>query len=162
MATVVMESLDKKVTDRDVNKLAEFMTEWEAMRVPLGLDHAKKRVIKEEKDYEEQKRECIEQWRTQEGDKATYCAFIKAAREAKMNGLADEVVAMLRERETSAEGRFTGTPVYVAKQYLSLASFPVTTSKTVMSLSIGRWSLETKLSHTYVCWSPFPMKGTGN
>ena len=114
MATVVIESLDKKVTDRDVNKLAEFMPEWEAMRVPLGLDHAKKRVIKEERDYEEQKRECIEQWRTQEGDKATYRAFINAAREAKMNGLADQVVAMLRKRETPVEGRFTGTPVYVA------------------------------------------------
>ena len=99
------ESFDKKVTDRDVNKLAEFMPEWEGMRVPLGLSRAKQREIREVKGYGEQKRECIEEWRELLGDKATYHAFIKAAREAGMNGLADKVVAMLQEHETPVEGK---------------------------------------------------------
>ena len=37
-------------------------------------------------------------------EKATYRAFIEAAREAGLNGLADKVKIMLRERESQAQG----------------------------------------------------------
>ena len=63
--------------------------------------------------------ECVEVWREQEGKKATYRAFIKAAREAELNDLADEVEAMLRECETPAEGiqvNITSMPLHMHLQ----------------------------------------------
>ena len=104
MATVSDENLDKEVTDRDVDKLASFMVSWEDMAGPLGLDRAKKREIEHTKSYREQKKECVEEWREQGGEKATYRAFIEAAREAELNGLADKVKTMLWEREAPGEG----------------------------------------------------------
>ena len=104
MATVSDGNLDRKVTDRDIDKLAGFVVSWEDMAGPLGLDRAKKREIEHIKTYREQKKECVEEWREQGGEKATYRAFIEAAREAELNGLADKVMAMLWERETPIEG----------------------------------------------------------
>ena len=114
MAAVEIESLDKKVTDRDVDKLADFMTEWERMRGPLGLNHAIQREIENIHGYGNQKRECIEEWREKAGEKASYRAFVEAAREVGMNGLADKVVDMLRDREAPAEGGLRARLIYVA------------------------------------------------
>ena len=80
------------------------MVSWEDMAGLLGLDRAKKREIEHIKIYREQKKECVEEWREQRGEKATYSAFIEAAREAELNGLADKVKTMLWEREATAEG----------------------------------------------------------
>ena len=104
MATVSDENLDKEVTDRDVNKLAGFMVSWEDMADPLGLDRAKKKEIEHVKTYREQKKECVEKWREQEGVKATYRAFIEAARDVGLNNLADKVEAMLREPAEFMQG----------------------------------------------------------
>ena len=99
------ESLDKTVTDSDVYKLAAFIVKWEDIAGPLRLGRAKQKEIQHIADYGKQKRECVEEWREREGDKSTYRAFIDAAREVKLNRLADKVVAMLREHETPDEGR---------------------------------------------------------
>ena len=99
------ESLDKTVTDSDVDKLAAFIVTWEDIAGPLGLGRAKQTEIRHIAGYGKQKRECVEEWRERKGDKSTYRAFIDAAREVELNGLADKVVAMLRERETPDEGR---------------------------------------------------------
>ena len=104
MATVLDKNLDNKVTDRDVDKLAGFMVSWEDMAGPLGLDRPTKKEIEHVKGYKVQKKECVEEWRQKAGDTATYREFIEAARDAELNDLADKVEAMLRERETPAEG----------------------------------------------------------
>lgn len=96
MATV--SSLDAEVTDADVSELAKFMTQWEDMRTPLGLNRAKQREIESIRGYGKQKVELVEEWKEAAGKGATYGTFIKAARGAKLNGLADKVEAMLRER----------------------------------------------------------------
>ena len=106
MAVVSDKSSDEKVTDDDVDKLAGFMTTWEKMLGPLGLDRAKEKEIEAVKGYAKQKKECVEEWREKAGDKATYRAFITAARKVELNRLADSVMSMLRERETSAVGKF--------------------------------------------------------
>ena len=102
MATVSEGSLDKKVTDGDVAQLAAFMVTWEKMLGPLGMDRAKQKEIEHVSGYGKQKVECVEEWRETVGEKSTYRAFIEAARRAKLNLLADKVVAMLQEREPTA------------------------------------------------------------
>ena len=104
MTAVSDENLDKKVTDRDVDKLATFIVKWEKLRGYLGLDYAKQKEIENAGDYGKQKMECVEEWRQKAGEKATYREFIKEAREAQLNDLADKVKTMLWERETPAEG----------------------------------------------------------
>ena len=103
MATGSDKNLDKKVTNHDVDKLATFIVKWEKLRGYLGLDYAKQKEIENAGDYGKQKMECVEEWRQKAGEKATYREFIKAAREAGLNDLADKVEAMLREPETPAE-----------------------------------------------------------
>ena len=94
-----MASLDAEVTEADVPKLANFMTQWEVMRTPLGLSRAKQREIEAIRGYGKQKVELVEEWREAAGKDATYGTFIKAAREAELEPLANKVEDMLQERQ---------------------------------------------------------------
>jgi hypothetical protein len=47
------------------------------------------------KNYNQQKRECLQAWKEKNGKDATYSALIKAAEDAKDQKLADNVKAML-------------------------------------------------------------------
>ena len=95
-----MAAIDEPVSDSDVEELATFVIKWEDLRTYLGLDRAKVQEIRNlQTDYKGEKRECIEAWREKEGNKATYRAFVAAAEAAKLQSLADKVMAMLRNRE---------------------------------------------------------------
>ena len=66
------------------------------MRPHLGLSRQKEEAIRQTyKSYEQQKQECLEEWKKLKGNKATYGEFITAAEEAKNKQLADGVRAML-------------------------------------------------------------------
>ena len=106
MATVSDRTLNQKVADGDVDNLASIMSQWENMRAALGLSYAEQKEIEEIRRYRNQKREFLEVWRLKEGRGATYSVFIAAARQVRMNALADKVMEMLalREREAPAGG----------------------------------------------------------
>ena len=99
MATASDEYLDMKVTNQDAAKLASFMVNWDQMRPYLGLNYAQQIEIENAGNFAKQKMVCVEKWRQKAGDKATYRAFIEAAREAELIALAHEVEAMLRDQE---------------------------------------------------------------
>ena len=95
--------MDEPVSDSDVEKIATFLIKWEDLRTHLGLDRAKEEEIRNlQTDYRGKKRECIEAWRQKEGKKATYSAFVAVAKEAQLQGLADKVMEMVQNRETTA------------------------------------------------------------
>ena len=100
--TVSDTTLNRPVSDSDVEELARYVTQWEKLRSHLGLDRVKEEEITQTfKDYGKRKTECIEAWREKEGNKATYRAFIAAAEKAQLQGLADRVKEMLPTRETA-------------------------------------------------------------
>ena len=74
----------------------DHLVRWEPLRPHLGLSRQKEEAIRQTyKYYEQQKRECLEEWKKLKGNKATYGEFITAAEEAKDKQLADGVRAML-------------------------------------------------------------------
>jgi hypothetical protein len=122
MATVSNTTLNRPVSDSDVEELARHVTQWEKLRSHLGLDRVKEEEITQTfKDYGKRKTECIEAWREKDGNKATYRAFIAAAEKAQLQGLADRVKEMLWTRQTAiAATQSSSRPPVVSGHYQPL------------------------------------------
>ena len=105
METVSDATLDKPVSDDDVEEIVGLVHRWEDIRNPLGLNPAIEEEIKNDlsTDYRGQKRKCIEKWKQMKGNKATYRAFIGAAEVAQEQGLADNMRALLNRQNTAGK-----------------------------------------------------------
>ena len=80
------------------------MTDWEALCPYLELSRQQKKEIRNSfaGDNGKQKHECLEVWKETKGKKATYSAFINAAKEAQAQKLADNVEDMLKKQQTAS------------------------------------------------------------
>ena len=100
--------LDKKVTDIHIAVISrEYLTNWEKLSPYLGLLSSQKQEISKSYvgDYGQQKCECLNKWKEEKGNEATYRAFIQAAEDAKDKQLADYVREML-QTAPSTRGNF--------------------------------------------------------
>ena len=98
LTVIPTERLEEVVSDRDIEEIArEHLTDWESLRPYLGLTRQQKVDIRKSYpgDYEMQKWECLQTWRRNMGDNATYIALIRAALKVEDEKLADGVRAML-------------------------------------------------------------------
>ena len=79
-----------------------FLTQWEELSPFLGLTPTQEGIIRRTfRDYSDQKREALRQWKQIKGPLATYRALIDAATAASNIELVDNVKAMLQTREES-------------------------------------------------------------
>lgn len=101
MSDIPADLLDAPVSDRDIATIAaKYLTKWEDLSPFLGLTRPQESNIRHTfQDYSDKKREALRQWKTNEGDAATYRAFITAATAASNKELVDNVKAMLRARQ---------------------------------------------------------------
>ena len=91
------------MSDVDIVTIAGmFLTQWEKLSPFLGLIPAQEGMIRRTfRDYSDQKREALRQWKRNKGHAATYRALITAATAASNMDLVDNVKAMLQTREKS-------------------------------------------------------------
>ena len=79
-----------------------YLTQWEELSPFLGLTPTQKVEIRSTfREYSDQKREALCQWKRIKGHLATYRALIAAATAASNMDLVDNVKAMLQTRESS-------------------------------------------------------------
>ena len=79
-----------------------FLTQWEELSPFLGLTPTQEGIIRRTfRNYSDQKREALRQWKRIKGDAATYRALITAATAASNMDLVDNVKAMLQTKEKS-------------------------------------------------------------
>ena len=95
-----------------------FLTQWEELSPFLGLTPTQEGIICSTfRDYGDQKRESLRQWKRNNGRAATYRALITAATAASNMDLVDNVKAMLQTREKSTGSIITlacrGLLVYI-------------------------------------------------
>ena len=91
---------DDEISDRDLAVIArDHLSDWENLQPFLGLSRVQKKSIANSypRDYEKQKRECLEVWKEERGREATYRALISAAEEARDQLLADNIRDMLKK-----------------------------------------------------------------
>ena len=83
-----------RVTYRHVADIARRITDWKGLLPYLNLEETHEEEIKE-CEKSEQRRALLKVWRREKGKNATYGAFIKAAKEACDENLADFVEELL-------------------------------------------------------------------
>ena len=86
------------ISDEDIITIAsKDVSDWEALAVHLGVTDPEKRKIRNSfpSDVEMQARRCLEKWKGEKGNVATYQALITAAENVNDQLLADNVRAML-------------------------------------------------------------------
>ena len=95
--TTMSVSLDTQISGQDLDRIArEYLTRWEPLATTLGLTEQQEISIKENnRQYDDQKLAALCQWKKNKGNKATYRAFIEAAKYISNQNLADNVSAML-------------------------------------------------------------------
>ena len=95
------------VTQQDVAiTVRRHLIRWEPLSSHLGLNCVEEEEIRDSYpgNYGKQKTECLHIWKKTKGEKATYSAFITAAREARDQQLADKVRNMIRNRRVMPKG----------------------------------------------------------
>ena len=95
--TTMRVSLDTQISDQDLDRIArEYLTRWEPLAPTLGITELQEIAIKENnRQYDDQRFAALRQWKKNKGKKATYRAFIEAAKYISNQNLADNVSAML-------------------------------------------------------------------
>ena len=101
MSDIPAELLDLPVSDDDITTIAaKYLVSWEELSPYLGLTKQDENEVREDsKKYSLQKRQALRRWKKNEGDAATYRAFIAAATEASNMELVDRVKNMLGKTE---------------------------------------------------------------
>ena len=89
--------LEEVISDKDVAMISrDHLIKWESLRPYLELSRPQEKgICNTYRDYEDQKRECLQMWKELKGNEATYGTLIRAAEEARNQQLADGVRAML-------------------------------------------------------------------
>ena len=90
LANNVYSHLDK-ISDVDAEQISTYISKWEPLAPHLGLGGPKRVEITKAGEYDDQKRKLMSLWIKNNGKKATYSAFIDAARKADDIDLVDNV-----------------------------------------------------------------------
>ena len=100
MATQASDRLDSEVSDRDIADIAQkLLTSWDDLSPFLGLDEVANAAIRRTPGgYVEQKKACLQEWKKQQGSRATFRALIQAAKEANNNDLARKLEKMAQSQ----------------------------------------------------------------
>ena len=89
--------MDSTLTDEVVCAIAKKIGCWEPLRPHLGLTEADEEAIKRDnRRYEEQRKDLLYKWRQVMGDDATPRNFVAAALKAEDKRLADEVALLIQ------------------------------------------------------------------
>ena len=93
--------LDAPVSDTDLATIAMKLLDWGELSPHLKLTPQQENTIRQNHvgNYDAQKLGALRRWKANEGDAATYRAFIAAATVASNMELLDSVKSMLRGRE---------------------------------------------------------------
>ena len=97
----IFAGFDEEVSDRDLAIIArDFLNDWKVLRPFLGLSRSKETQICQlyPSNNVKQRHECLEVWKETEGEKATYHALIRAAKDAQLQSLADGVIAIVHKQ----------------------------------------------------------------
>ena len=96
-------SLGRIVTEEEIPIIAdEYLQKWEDLYPYLKLKSGTDEVIGRARGYRNEKRVCLQEWKTQHGDGATYRVLIEAAEKSRNKLLADRLRSMLQESSTTA------------------------------------------------------------
>ena len=100
MSTLALVPLDREVSDKQIADIAQkYLKSWEELSVYLEQDEVANEAIKRTPGgYVEQKKACLQEWKKQQGSRATFRALIQAAVEANNNDLAHKLEKMAQSR----------------------------------------------------------------
>ena len=100
MATLASGPLDSEVSDREVADIAQnCLKSWEELSPYVGLDEVANEALRRTPGgYVEQKKACLQEWKRQQGSRATFRALIQAAKNAKNIDFADKLEKMARKQ----------------------------------------------------------------
>ena len=90
-------SLNSKISDLHIAKIAKELVDWKTLAPELGLTPPEQKSIEmnAKDDYEEQKRAALRKWKDMKGREATYNAFIAVAKAEGETDLAEFVEGLI-------------------------------------------------------------------